>query len=359
MSQRTEVYTQASRHLKTLTTTQPSGLLVSLLAPVVSPSVRCHEIIVPSAAQSPLAIMSTRRPVTFVRDGLKLVGNLFTPRDANLEGPTRYPAVIVQGSFTSVKEMMSEMYCTKLASKNFLALAFDYAHWGESEGRPRQFESPDEKKADLQSAVSYLSSLPFVSSIGVVGICTSASNVANLAATGDTRIKAIATVAGYLPTPSFLARIMGEENLKARIARADAALDRYQTTGEVETAVCYSETDKDAINYNPIEGTYDYYTNKTRGNVAQYRNEAAVMSMKGFYSLDPLARAGSIVTPTIVIHSDGCAFPNQAKAFYDHIAGVKELAWLDGTHYDYYDNPKQVDQSVDQIVNFFTKHFDA
>lgn len=46
--------------------------------------------------------------IMFDRDGLTLVGNLFTPPDFDENG--HYPAVIVQGSFTSVKEMMAGTY---------------------------------------------------------------------------------------------------------------------------------------------------------------------------------------------------------------------------------------------------------
>ena len=68
--------------------------------------------------------------ITFGRDGLSLVGDLFTPDDFDENG--HYDAVIVQGSFTSVKEQMSGTYAEKFAQQGFVALAFDYAHYGES-----------------------------------------------------------------------------------------------------------------------------------------------------------------------------------------------------------------------------------
>jgi fermentation-respiration switch protein FrsA (DUF1100 family) len=41
-----------------------------------------------------------KRSITFDRDGLTLVGDLFAPEGFDEAG--RYPAVIVEGSFTSV-----------------------------------------------------------------------------------------------------------------------------------------------------------------------------------------------------------------------------------------------------------------
>src|SRR3954449_2256182 len=94
-----------------------------------------------------------KRKTSFDRDGLTLVGNLFTPENFDENG--HYPAVIVEGSFSSVKEQMPSTYAQKFADQGFVALAFDYGHYGESAGEPRRLESPAEKLRDLQAAVSY------------------------------------------------------------------------------------------------------------------------------------------------------------------------------------------------------------
>src|SRR5205809_269945 len=115
-----------------------------------------------------------KRKINFDREGLTLVGDLFTPENFDENG--HYNAVIVEGSFTSVKEQMAGTYAQKFANEGFVALAFDYAHYGESAGEPRQLESPTEKLSDLRAAVSYLSALPYVQAVGMVGVCTSAGN---------------------------------------------------------------------------------------------------------------------------------------------------------------------------------------
>ena len=51
------------------------------------------------------------RKLNFERDGLTLVGNVFTPDDFDENG--HYEAVIVEGSFTSVKEQMPGTYAQK------------------------------------------------------------------------------------------------------------------------------------------------------------------------------------------------------------------------------------------------------
>lgn len=301
---------------------------------------------------SSLQGMKIMRKVHFERDGLTLAGTLYLPTDFNEK--VRHKAVVVAGSLTSVKEQMAGTYAQKLADNGFVALAIDYAHYGESEGVPRQFESPAEKLADLKAAVSYLSSLSYVQSIGMVGICTSAGNAAYLAAE-DPRVKALATVAAFLPDPALTEQMFGAPEIERRRVAGEAAKLRFEATGEQIMIPAYSTDDPSALNYNP-KGSYDYYFNKARGGVPEWKNAFAVMSYGPWLKFDPLAKAPAIKIPTMVVHSDGSAFPNQAKKFHSLLAGQKELVWGDGNHYDYYDSAAQVDFAVKNVGDFLNKH---
>ena len=294
-----------------------------------------------------------KNSISFKRDALTIVGNLFTP--GNFDEKGQYKAIIVEGSLTSVKEQMPETYAQKFANEGFVVLAFDYSHYGESEGKPRQLEAPDDKLKDLEAAVSYLTGLSYVKSVGMVGVCTSAGNAAYLASS-DPRIKAMATVAGYLPDPSLLENLSGKEKIVSRREAAAIAKSKFEKTGEETIVTAYSQTDKSAANFNPTEGFYDYYLNKTRGGVPQWKNELAVMSWETFLDFDPISKASLIKIPVMVVHSDGCAFPDQARKFYSLLQGKKEIVWADGYHFDYYDQPAQVDNAVKNITRFFTKH---
>src|SRR4030095_8766692 len=141
--------------------------------------------------------------------------------------------IVTGGSLTSVKEQLAGTYAQKLGEKGFIALAFDYRNWGESEGQPRQFEDPVSKLKDLESAVSYLLSLPYVKAVGALGVCTSGGNVAYLAA-DDKRIKAAATAAAHLSDPSIARSFynaMGK-NIDTMRKEAAEAKKQYELTGE-------------------------------------------------------------------------------------------------------------------------------
>lgn len=249
-----------------------------------------------------------KQDVQFNSDNVLLAGNLYTPDKLNPS--KKYPAVVVGGSLTSVKEQMAANYAERLAAKGFVALAFDYRNYGASEGQPRQYENPALKLADLQAAVSYLLSLPYVQAVGALGICTTGGNVAYLAA-NDSRVKAVATAAAWLPDEAALpALYTSKENVAALRRKGEEAKKHFDATGENQTIPAYSNTDKTASHFGPME----YYMDKTRGGgVKEWKNEFAVMSWEPWLDFAPIDFAASITTPYMMVHSDGCALPENAK----------------------------------------------
>ena len=70
-------------------------------------------------------------PVVFHSQGVPLSGR-FLRNTASFD--ERQPAVIVVGSWLTVKEQMATTYARKLAEAGYTALTFDFAGFGESHG---------------------------------------------------------------------------------------------------------------------------------------------------------------------------------------------------------------------------------
>ena len=133
--------------------------------------------------------------VTFVnRYGITLAADLFKPKGA--QGP--FAAIAVCGPFGAVKEQVSGRYAQEMATRGFLAIAFDPSFTGESGGEPRYMASPDINTEDFQAAVDYLSCRDDVDPerIGIIGVCGWGGMALNAAAL-DTRIKATVTSTMY------------------------------------------------------------------------------------------------------------------------------------------------------------------
>lgn len=136
------------------------------------------------------------RKVTFKnRYGITLAGDLYQPKN---RGNGRLPALVLSGPFGAVKEQSSGLYAQQLAERGFVTLAFDPSFTGESGGEVRDVASPDISTEDFSAAIDHIGLLPFVDRdrIGVMAIC-GLSGMALTAATGDSRIKAVATASMY------------------------------------------------------------------------------------------------------------------------------------------------------------------
>lgn len=293
-----------------------------------------------------------KEKIWFEVEGARLSGDLYTPD--GFERTRRYPAVVVQGSAGSVKEQLSGGYARRLAGEGFVALAFDYRNYGESEGEPRQFENASSKVEDLKGAVTYLLSLPFVSSVGALGVCASGGSVLALAES-DPRLGAAATVAGMLGNiGAVFDSAAGEGTAAALKQRGIDARKEYERSGQAELMTAYSDTDPGAFYF----GEVDYYLNKDRGDVSTFRNQLAVMSYEPIMQFDPSIDASSVGIPFIIFHSDLCIFPAAAKEVFDKLTGPKELVWGVDTHFDYYDKPDLTQSVVAKVRKFFHQYID-
>ena len=291
------------------------------------------------------------KKVNFNSEGLNLVGNLYLPQ--NFDESKKYPAIIIGGSLTSVKEQMSGIYAEHLSDLGYITLAFDYAHFGESAGLPRQYEDPSQKLKDLKAAITFLENKSYVGNIGGLGVCTSGGNMAYLAEE-DSRLKAFVTVAAWLPDEETLPLLYGSlENLAELRKKGLNAKKAYQESGNNEIITAYSNVDEAASHFGPME----YYMDKNRGGgVTEWKNEFAVMSWPTWLDFAPMLKAKSISTPALIIHSDQSALPDNARKFYENLQGPKRLAWLDGNHFDFYDQNQQVTEAVAEIHTFFNNY---
>jgi len=293
----------------------------------------------------------TTIPVTFDSEGSRLSGNLFMP-SARQSG-ARAPAIVVTGSWTTVKEQMAGLYAERLAQRGFVTLAFDFRHWGGSEGQPRQLESPEQKIRDIGNAAAFLASRPEVDSdrVGGLAICASAGYLAH-AVTKGAPLRSIALVASWLHDAATVPAIYGgESGVGRRVDAARIARAAFDRTGAADYVPAYDPNNQDAAMFFPL----DYYASTERGAVPQWTNRFAVMSWAEWLTFDAIAAASDVTVPTLMVHADEAALPDNARRFFGALAGPKHLFWTNGTQTDFYDREPQVGLAIDVAVAHFRR----
>lgn len=296
----------------------------------------------------------TTFPVVFESNGTLLAGRVHRAGDDLLE---RQPAVLVTGSWLTVKEQMADRYAAELAARGYTAITFDFAGFGESGGEPRQFELPSRKIADIVAAARFASSLSFVrpGGLGYVGVCASAQYA--LAAIGSgAPVTSFASVAGWFhDTESVAPFYGGPDGVRLRLDRAALALEELRRDRTVVTVPAYAAgSDRAGMSLE-----MDYYANPARGAVPSWRNEMAEASWLPWLTFDGLSAADVVAAPTLFVHSDDCVFPSHVEALRSRLRGPVSVAWGSGSQTDFYDQPAQVAFAVEALDAHFAKTLPA
>lgn len=286
--------------------------------------------------------------VNFESNGDQIKGLLFVPADPAA-------SVVLTGPLTSVKEQATGAYAKALAARGFAALAFDHRFFGESEGEPRQYESPPKKIEDVRHALTFLQNHPTTTGLplAAVGVCAGGGYMAGAVA-ADPRIEAFAAVAGFFHDAEQQKVWMGEERLREEIAKADAAREEFRTSGKVQVIPAVGKNGKDVAM--PLAEAFEYY-GTPRGAVSNYINEFALMSRADTLTYDAQRAANAIRVPTLLIHAENALSPALARKFFDNLSGEKKIYWLDSKgQIDFYDDPTLIEPATDLMAEHFRVH---
>jgi fermentation-respiration switch protein FrsA (DUF1100 family) len=277
-------------------------------------------------------------------DGDRLVGLLYFPDSAPRA------AIVTTGPLTSVKEQAAGAYARALAERGFASLAFDHRTFGESEGRPRQFENPVAKIADIRAAAAALQAEPSTRGLPVaaVGVCAGAGYMARAVAE-EKRFIAFAGVAGYYAE----ATEASVKNAAPRIERGRAAERAWRETGVAETIPAVAPDGGDVAM--PLREAYEFY-GTARGAVPNYVNGFAVQSFAYTVPFDAIGAAALIDVPTLIVHSENALVPPLARKFIAGLHVPVQTAWLASSgQIDFYDDPVLIGQAADLVATFFDR----
>lgn len=270
-----------------------------------------------------------------------------------------YPAVVVSHPGGGVKEQTAGLYARKLAEHGFVTIAYDASYQGASTGMPRQLENPYVRTEDVSAVIDYLTTLPYVdnSRIGAMGICAGAGYTAN-AAINDRRIKAVGMVSAVNIGQMF--RNGWENNVKDADAlpyiQAGTDSRTADASGlEVATMPLAPLREEDAPNEELREAWEYYHTPR-----AEHPNApgfATARSLTQIITYDAYNKAEAFFTqPLLAIAGSNAGSKWMSEDLINRAASTdKQLYVVVGAnHMSLYDKLNFVDETVGQLVPFFT-----
>lgn len=284
--------------------------------------------------------------VVFVNKELntRLAGLLRLPNKFDLS--KNYPAVVLTGPMLSVKEQAQSVYAEHLTEAGYVTLVFDGTYFGESEGTPKGQELPDVKESDIEGAVDYLCSLPYVDNdrIGGLGICGSGSYM-SVAGVKEPRLKAITAI---VPAISNIAT-SPMMNFFAPQDEVVAAKEAYEK-GEGELMY---------LNFMPRafdEGAAYYYS--ARGTHPRWSNQVVAWSQLELIKYNVTEIMKDMQKPYCVISAENAwSRPSSEEIFAAVPHENKELHVIsEASHFDMYDLAPYVTKAMDHILPFFEKN---
>ncbi|KAE8137368.1 alpha/beta-hydrolase [Aspergillus pseudotamarii] len=297
--------------------------------------------------------------VTFKSGVWRVTANLYRPTPkASLN--RKKAAIVVGHPFGSVKEQTSGLYAERLSKEGFVTLAFDAAHYGESEGEPRYLEDPYQRVEDFKAAVTFLTTLDDVDPerIGVLGICAAGAYV-SFAASTDVRMKAVAAVSSLEMGRFFrdgLGNTQSTDQLRQGLAHAAKQRNTEGAGGELEVApIAPTSLDENAPQL--YREGYDYYRT-ARAKHPRATSVFVTRSLELCASYDSYAFIHLISPrPLLLIAGTKADTMYYSEEAYLKAAEPKQLVRVEGaTHMDLYDNEQYLPGVIEKLVDFMDKH---
>jgi alpha/beta superfamily hydrolase len=276
-----------------------------------------------------------KQAIEFKSEGFRIAGNLYFPAD--LDPSREHAAIVVGGPLATVKEQAAGVFAEALAERGFVALAFDYRGYGESDGALRQYENPAYKTEDFQNAVSYMSAHHSVDSgrVGALGVCASSTYI-SAALRSDRRVKAFGTVSAHFSLREFFLShpFATQEQIAQMYTASNTARQRYFDTGEAEPddMIMPDMTEEPPAEYGQLASdVYDYYFARVAAEWPNYSNRMVPFSFEQLVRSHALDYADQITCPYLgVVGSEAVTRPLTERFIEAKSQGSAEMSVIDG-----------------------------
>jgi cephalosporin-C deacetylase-like acetyl esterase len=288
----------------------------------------------------------TRRDVTFDSGGSRCAAWLWA--DAELR-----PCVVLAHGFGATRIARLDAYAERFAAAGFAALAFDYRHFGDSEGEPRQLLDIGRQLDDWRAAVRFARSLDGVDSDRIVlwGTSFGGGHVARIAAE-DARVAAAISQAPYVDGIAALAAAGAPDVWRMTVAGVRDELQRLRRRPPHMIPIV-GPPGRPAIMNSP-DADPGYRAMFEPG--APFRNEVAARVALRVALYSPGRAARRIKCPWLVAVADGDAVTPPQPALKAAMRAPRgEVRRYEGGHFDVY-RGELFERAVEDQIDFVRRN---
>ena len=291
-----------------------------------------------------------RKDVTFKVKGTSISAWLYLPED--LSAPV--PCIIMGHGFGGTKDMIMESYALRYQEAGFAVLAFDYRHFGESEGEPRQLMWIPYQLEDYTAAIEYARGLKEIDPARIALWGTSASGGYGMViAAKDKNIACVcAQCPGLDPHASvkmFLKRL-GIGHILRLFVHGQRDMMRFRLGLSPHKIPIVGKPG--SIAFFPISDAYDGYSKLASEN---FINEVCARVILRSHGFKPVEHLRNVQCPILIQICDNDSLAPISAETAKELEKYAEVKHYPIGHFDIYigDN---FEKSVSDQLAFFKKH---
>jgi uncharacterized protein len=291
--------------------------------------------------RSPTAGAVARSEVRFASGTDTCAAWLYQPADTS----EPVPCVVMAHGFTLTRNDALPRFAEAFAKAGFAALVFDYRHFGDSTGEPRQLLDIQRQREDYRAAVAHARSLPFVDAERIV-LWGSSLSGGHVLAVGeqDARVAAVISVAPFVNGLAILRTAPVGVLLEAvRLALVDGLRALFGRPPLYVPAVGAPGT----FALFTAEEALPGYASITSGPDSRWRNQLAARVLLHLPFENPGGAAGRLGVPLLMLVADrDHTLPPRAAVRAARRASRLQLEHYPAGHFELYARPDVLEDQV-------------
>jgi pimeloyl-ACP methyl ester carboxylesterase len=292
----------------------------------------------------------SRKDVTFQVNGTLISAWLYMPEDLSVP----VPCIIMGHGFGGTKDMIMESYALRYQEAGYSVLAFDYRHFGESEGEPRQLLWIPYQLEDYSAAIKYARSHREIDPARIALWGTSASGGYGIVIAA--KDKNIACVCAQCPgldneaSSKMFVKTLGVGHILRLVIHGQRDMMRSRLGLSPHKIPIVGKPGSFA--FFPILDAYEGYRNLVPEN---FINEVCARVVLRSHGYKPVEQARNVNCPILIQICDNDSLAPISAETEKELRKYAEVKHYPIGHFDIYIG-SDFEKSVNDQINFFKTH---